>query len=55
MDEYEVGRLLRWGGGGRPPTAYDSMSLQNGTVGGPAVCNEDSLSLRSLDAHLQVR
>ena len=48
-DEYEVGLLLGRLGAARP--AYDSISLQNGASGGHGY--EDSLSLRSLDAHLQ--
>jgi hypothetical protein len=48
VDEYEVGELLRWDA--RRP-AFDTLSLQPGTA--PA-SYEDSLSVRSLDAHLQV-
>jgi len=49
VDEYEVGELLRWDA--RRP-AFDTLSLQPGTAA--AASFEDSLSVRSLDAHLQV-
>ncbi len=49
VDEYEVGELLRWDA--RRP-AFDTLSLQPGTAATASF--EDSLSVRSLDAHLQV-